>query len=46
MLNLLFNLIGMVYWLVEIKVLVEVVVEKDILVVFDEIYEKIIYDDV
>ena len=39
------NPTGMVYQPVEIKALAEVVVEKNILVVSDEIYEKIIYDD-
>lgn len=35
---------GVVYTPAEIQALAEVVVEKDILVVSDEIYEKIIYD--
>lgn len=39
------NPTGMVYKPSEIKALAEVVVEKNILVVSDEIYEKIIYDD-
>ena len=39
------NPTGMVYQPAEIKALAEVVVETDILVVSDEIYEKIIYDD-
>lgn len=39
------NPTGMVYTPEEISALAEVVVEKDILVVSDEIYEKIIYDD-
>jgi len=39
------NPTGMVYKPAEIKALAEVVVEKNILVVSDEIYEKIIYDD-
>ncbi|MCH2047020.1 MAG: pyridoxal phosphate-dependent aminotransferase [Trichodesmium sp. ALOHA_ZT_67] len=39
------NPTGMVYQPAEIKALAEVLVEKDILVVSDEIYEKIIYDD-
>lgn len=39
------NPTGMVYKPAEIKALAEVIVEKDILVVSDEIYEKIIYDD-
>jgi aspartate aminotransferase len=38
------NPTGMVYTPAEIKALAEVVVEKDILVVSDEIYEKILYD--
>jgi len=38
------NPTGMVYTPEEIKALAGVVVEKDILVVSDEIYEKIIYD--
>ncbi len=38
------NPTGMVYSPAEIKALAEVVVERDILVVSDEIYEKIIYD--
>lgn len=38
------NPTGMVYSPAEIKALAEVIVEKDILVVSDEIYEKIIYD--
>jgi aspartate aminotransferase len=38
------NPTGMVYTPAEIKALAEVVVEHDILVVSDEIYEKIIYD--
>lgn len=38
------NPTGMVYTPAEIKELAEVVVEKDILVVSDEIYEKILYD--
>lgn len=38
------NPTGAVYTPDEIKALAEVVVEKDILVVSDEIYEKIIYD--
>lgn len=39
------NPTGFVYTPEEIKALAEVVVEKDILVVSDEIYEKILYDD-
>ncbi|MEM1169572.1 MAG: pyridoxal phosphate-dependent aminotransferase [Cyanobacteria bacterium P01_H01_bin.35] len=39
------NPTGMVYQPAEIKALAEVIVDKDILVVSDEIYEKIIYDD-
>jgi aspartate aminotransferase len=39
------NPTGMVYTPEEIKALAEVIVEKDILVVSDEIYEKILYDD-
>ncbi len=38
------NPTGMVYTPAEVKALAEVVVEKDILVVSDEIYEKILYD--
>ena len=38
------NPTGMVYTPAEVKALAEVVVEKDILVVSDEIYEKIVYD--
>lgn len=38
------NPTGMVYTPAEIKALAEVVVEQDILVVSDEIYEKILYD--
>ncbi len=38
------NPTGMVYAPEEIKALAEVIVEKDILVVSDEIYEKILYD--
>ncbi|MEL6458193.1 MAG: pyridoxal phosphate-dependent aminotransferase [Cyanobacteria bacterium J06621_15] len=38
------NPTGMVYSPQEIKALAEVIVEKDILVVSDEIYEKILYD--
>ncbi|MGB6297866.1 MAG: pyridoxal phosphate-dependent aminotransferase [Rivularia sp. (in: cyanobacteria)] len=38
------NPTGMVYTSEEIKALAEVIVEKDILVVSDEIYEKILYD--
>lgn len=38
------NPTGMVYSPEEIKALAEVIVEKDILVVSDEIYEKILYD--
>ncbi len=38
------NPTGMVYTLAEIKALAEVIVDRDILVVADEIYEKIIYD--
>lgn len=38
------NPTGMVYTPEELKALAEVVVEKDILVVSDEIYERIIYD--
>ncbi|HBE18093.1 MAG TPA: aspartate transaminase [Cyanobacteria bacterium UBA11149] len=38
------NPTGMVYTPAEIKALAEVIVEKDILVVSDEIYEKILYD--
>jgi aspartate aminotransferase len=38
------NPTGMVYTPNEIKALAEVVVEEDILVVSDEIYEKILYD--
>ncbi|HEY9632113.1 MAG TPA: pyridoxal phosphate-dependent aminotransferase [Coleofasciculaceae cyanobacterium] len=38
------NPTGMVYTPAEIKALAEVVVEKDILVVSDEIYERILYD--
>ncbi|MGB7890848.1 MAG: pyridoxal phosphate-dependent aminotransferase [Microcoleus sp.] len=39
------NPTGMVYSPAEIKALAEVIVDRDILVVADEIYEKIIYDD-
>ncbi|MEG4116523.1 pyridoxal phosphate-dependent aminotransferase [Microcoleus sp. N9_B4] len=39
------NPTGMVYTRAEIKALAEVIVDRDILVVADEIYEKIIYDD-
>lgn len=39
------NPTGVVYTPEEIKALAEVVVEQDILVVSDEIYEKILYDD-
>jgi aspartate aminotransferase len=39
------NPTGMVYTPAEVKALAEVVVEADILVVSDEIYEKILYDD-
>ncbi|MEG5064697.1 pyridoxal phosphate-dependent aminotransferase [Microcoleus sp. B3-A4] len=39
------NPTGMVYNPAEIKALAEVIVDRDILVVADEIYEKIIYDD-
>jgi aspartate aminotransferase len=38
------NPTGIVYTPADIKALAEVVVEKDILVVSDEIYEKILYD--
>lgn len=38
------NPTGMVYTPEEIKALAEIIVEKDILVVSDEIYEKILYD--
>jgi aspartate aminotransferase len=38
------NPTGMVYTPAEIKALAEVVVEKDIMVVSDEIYERILYD--
>ncbi|HAA27033.1 MAG TPA: aspartate aminotransferase [Cyanobacteria bacterium UBA8553] len=38
------NPTGMVYTPAEVKALAEVVVEKNILVVSDEIYEKILYD--
>ncbi|PPS39576.1 pyridoxal phosphate-dependent aminotransferase [Chroococcidiopsis sp. TS-821] len=39
------NPTGVVYTLAEIQALAEAIVEQDILVVSDEIYEKIIYDD-
>ena len=39
------NPTGMVYTRAELKALAEVIVDRDILVVADEIYEKIIYDD-
>lgn len=39
------NPTGMVYSAAEVKAIAEVVVEKDIFVVSDEIYEKILYDD-
>ena len=39
------NPTGMVYSPDEIRALAEVIVERDILVVSDEIYEKILYDD-
>ncbi|MEG4417783.1 pyridoxal phosphate-dependent aminotransferase [Microcoleus sp. LAD1_D5] len=39
------NPTGMVYSPAEIKALAEVIVDRDILVVADEIYEKIIYDE-
>ncbi|MEG4252091.1 pyridoxal phosphate-dependent aminotransferase [Microcoleus sp. Pol10D4] len=39
------NPTGMVYTPAEIQALAEVIVDRDILVVADEIYEKIIYDD-
>jgi aspartate aminotransferase len=38
------NPTGMVYTRAELKALAEVIVDRDILVVADEIYEKIIYD--
>ena len=38
------NPTGMVYTWAELKALAEVIVDRDILVVADEIYEKIIYD--
>ncbi|MEG4444405.1 pyridoxal phosphate-dependent aminotransferase [Microcoleus sp. AT9_B5] len=38
------NPTGMVYSRAELKALAEVIVDRDILVVADEIYEKIIYD--
>lgn len=40
------NPTGMVYTPAEIRALAEVVVERDILVVTDEIYEKLLYDGV
>jgi aspartate aminotransferase len=40
------NPTGMVYSPAEIRALAQIIVERDILVVSDEIYEKIIYDDV
>ncbi len=40
------NPTGMVYTPEEIRALAKVIVERDILVVSDEIYEKILYDDV
>jgi aspartate aminotransferase len=40
------NPTGMVYAPEEIRALAQVIVERDILVVSDEIYEKILYDDV
>jgi aspartate aminotransferase len=40
------NPTGMVYSPAEIRALAKVIVERDILVVADEIYEKILYDDV
>jgi aspartate aminotransferase len=39
------NPTGMVYTPAELKAIAEIVVERDILVVSDEIYEKIIYDE-
>lgn len=39
------NPTGMVYTPTELKALAEVIVAQDILVVSDEIYEKILYDD-
>lgn len=39
------NPTGMVYSLSELEELAAIIVEKDILVVSDEIYEKIVYDD-
>ncbi|MEM7592074.1 MAG: aminotransferase class I/II-fold pyridoxal phosphate-dependent enzyme, partial [Cyanobacteria bacterium P01_A01_bin.83] len=39
------NPTGMVYTPTEIRALAEVIVQEDILVVSDEIYEKILYDD-
>jgi aspartate aminotransferase len=39
------NPTGMVYTPAEIRALAKVIVERDILVVSDEIYEKILYDD-
>jgi aspartate aminotransferase len=38
------NPTGTVYTLAELKALAEVIVERDLLVVSDEIYEKILYD--
>jgi aspartate aminotransferase len=40
------NPTGMVYSPAEVRALAEVIVERDILVVSDEIYEKILYDDI
>jgi len=39
------NPTGMVYSAAEVEAIAQVVVEKDILVVSDEIYEKILYED-
>ncbi|MEM8717879.1 MAG: pyridoxal phosphate-dependent aminotransferase [Cyanobacteria bacterium P01_G01_bin.39] len=39
------NPTGMVYTPTEVRALAEVIVQQDILVVSDEIYEKILYDD-
>lgn len=39
------NPTGMVYSLSELEALATIIVEKDLLVVSDEIYEKIVYDD-
>lgn len=46
LINSLYNFFGVVFLVVDFDVLVEIVCDIDIVVLFDEVYEYIVYDGV